>query len=74
MEINIYGIYHSDVIVSGGWVSADSILMTSDHELRKLGNLTKEECDLVRTNVAKSILPFEFIPGKILNQLNNVLV
>jgi hypothetical protein len=64
----LYGIIYSDVIVSAGWVSTDSILASSDHELRKLGNLTKEECELVRTNVSKSVLPFGFIPGKILNK------
>jgi hypothetical protein len=64
----IYNILYSDVIVSAGWVSTHSILTSSDHELRKLGNLTKEECELVRTNVSKSVLPFGFIPGKILNK------
>jgi hypothetical protein len=67
--IYIYGLLHSDVIVSAGWISTDSILTSSDHELRKLGNLTKEECELVRTSVAKSLLPFGFIPGKIINQI-----
>lgn len=44
-----------------GWVSSNSILMSSDHELRKLGNLTKEECELVRTRAAKSVLASGFI-------------
>jgi hypothetical protein len=70
----IYGINYSGVIVSAGLVSTDSILTSSDHELRRLGNLTKEECELVRANAAKSILSLGFIPGKILNQLNNVLM
>jgi len=51
--------YH---IVSVGWVSANSVLMCSDHELRKLGNLTKDECELVRRWAAKSILASGFVP------------
>jgi hypothetical protein len=70
--IYVYGILHFCVIVSAGWVSTDSILTSSDNELQKLGNLTKEECELVRTNVAKSVLPFGFTSGKNLNQPNNV--
>ena len=61
--------YH---IVSVGWVSANSVLMCSDHELRKLGNLTKDECELVRRWAAKSILASGFVPGKILNTPHNV--
>jgi hypothetical protein len=61
--------YH---IVSAGWVSSNSILMSSDHELRKLGNLTKEECELVRTRAAQSVLASGFISGKILNTPDDV--
>jgi hypothetical protein len=46
--------------------------MSSDNELRKLGNLTKEECELVRTTAAKSVLESGFMPGKILNTPDNV--
>lgn len=63
--------YH---IVSAGWVSAHSVLMSSDHELRKLGNLTKDECELVRRWAAKSVLASGFVSGKILNTPYNVLL
>lgn len=59
-------------IVSAGWVSANSGLMCSDHELRKLGNLTKDECELVRRWAAKSVLASGFVPGKILNTPHNI--
>jgi hypothetical protein len=59
-------------IVSAGWVSANSVLMCSDVELRKLGNLTKDECELVRRWAAKSVLAAGFVSGKILSTPHNV--
>ncbi|XP_021927079.1 DNA repair protein XRCC3, partial [Zootermopsis nevadensis] len=45
-----------------GLVSTISILTSSDYELLKQGNLSKEECELLKTRAAKSILTSGFIP------------
>lgn len=52
-------------VVSAGLVSTISILTSSDYELLKQVNLSKEECELLKTRAAKSILTSGFIPGKI---------
>ena len=65
----LYHLRHPILVpfVSAGWVSANSVLMCSNHELRKLGNLTKDECELVKRWAAEWVMASGFIPGKILN-------
>ena len=73
-EFKLYHLRYSILapFVSAGWVSANSVLMCCNHELRKLGNLTKDECELVKRWAAESVLAFGFVPGKILNAPHNV--
>ncbi|XP_069680718.1 DNA repair protein XRCC3 [Periplaneta americana] len=45
-----------------GLTSASSIITSTDYDLQKLGNLTIEECRLVRSRVSKSVLTPWFTP------------